>query len=631
MASRVVTTTTTAAALMPSPLTIQILANQHLGGVTGFFPFNDLDAISSIDNQGLFQKLPIIPSIDGQLHINLFPDGCRLDDGKADCQKACQIPRFIFGSLDTFYNCAALSSLVYWTRSFHTFYIPDEADVNASALMAGVALSDFDAKPTLASFVTCAEAACAGDGLHRPCSNAVTALSPKSPPLVVLEAMSSFCPQLPVEINPDIFGPGVRKPLICTPLTFSGGHVLMRRVVQVLISYVLQVCFASVLFLSLKLFVIWVHFVENRRPKQHGKPFSRFNLTRRLTWHDSSALSRTSIAIASTLVEFQEAQCWFVFAIQIASILAVVVSAQGGTFWGEIIVNAAVAFHVSQNGILSMFLIQICLHRERIHNWHTFVGFFAEYILAIIATSQTIYFRDAFELFRKQKQIAACGDNPSPRSYCSSMRGIDGFNLTFFPRPFVYKIVFLVLDSLAILILLVDQLAWTLRANRRTRNLRFFGHPLGHGPLGKYKAGWKWLRRWAFRMLELAYFVINILYMISLVKVFSTNSFEAKQWSYGQIIAMTVWGPVIVKLFDLVISGPPRNGSTLNSGPPRLRIDNFINSRLDQSEGNQSEAGTCSPPLRGAQPGRPNSDVEQTADGSKGEGQRTSANRVASN
>ncbi|KAF4585924.1 hypothetical protein GQ602_005229 [Ophiocordyceps camponoti-floridani] len=607
MTTTTTTTTTTAAALSPSPLTVQILANQNLGGVTGFFPFNDLDALSSIDNQGLFQKLPIIPTIDGQLHINLFPDGCRLDDGQADCQKACQAPSSIFGSLDTFYNCAALSSLAYWTQSFHQFYVPDEADFNATALMAGVALTDFDPKHTLASFVTCAAAACAGDGLHRPCSDSVTALTARSPPLVILEAMSSFCPQLPVEINPDIFGPGV------------------------LISYVLQVCFASLLFLSLKFFVIWVHYVENRRPKQHGKTSSRFNLVRRLTWHDSSALSRTSIAIASTLVEFQEAQCWFVFAIQIASILAVVVSAQGGTFWGEIIVNAAVAFHVSQNGILSMFLIQICLHRERIHNWHTFVGFFAEYVLAIIATSQTIYFRDAFELFRKQKQIGACGNNPSPRSYCSSMRGIDGFNLTFFPRPFVYKIVFLVLDSLAIFILLIDQLAWTLRANRRTRNLRFLGHPLGHGPLGRYKAGWKWLRRWLFRMLELAYFVINILYMISLVKVFSDNSFEAKQWSYGQIIAMTVWGPVIVKLFDLVISGPPKNGATLNSGPPRLRIDNMINSRLGQSEGGQSEAGTCSPPpLRGGQRGRPNSDVEQTADGSKGEGPRTSSNRVAS-
>ncbi|RDA85231.1 hypothetical protein CP532_3266 [Ophiocordyceps camponoti-leonardi (nom. inval.)] len=552
-----------ASVLHPIPLSIQLVPQNNVGGVTGFFPFNDLDAIASIQNRGLFQRLPITPAINGNLHISLFPAGCQIqakEGGKVEtnCHKACQDPASIFGSLETFYNCAALSAVAYWTRSVKVFYIPEEAEHNASQLMAGVPLAKFDAKPTLSRFVSCAEAACEEDNLHRPCSRSVLTLSPKSEPLVVLEAMSSFCPQLPVDINPDIFGPGV------------------------LISYVLQVCFASLLFVFLKAFVIWVHHVQQAKTKTKTKqgPVSKMNLPRRLTWHDSSALSRTSIALATTLVEFQEAQCWFVFAIQIASILAVVVSSQGGTFWAEIIVNAAVAFHVSQNGILSMFLIQICLHREGIHNWHTFVGFFAEYLLAIVATSQTIYFHDAFELFRKQKQLSACGGNPSPRSYCSSMRVVDGFHLNFFPRPYVYKIVFLVLDTVTILILLVDQLSWTLRANRRTKDLRVCGHPLGHGPVGRYKPMWDWFNKWLWRLLELSYFVINILYMISLVKVFNENSFDASKWSYGQIIAMTVWGPVIVKLFDLVIAGPPKNGSTLTSGPPRLRIDNVINQRL---------------------------------------------------
>ncbi|PFH57638.1 hypothetical protein XA68_14763 [Ophiocordyceps unilateralis] len=576
-----------AAASATTALSIELLAEDKMGGVTGFFPFNDMEDISSIESQGLFQKLPIVPDQQGRLRISLFPAGCRLHHhhhhgrrGEADCQKACADARLIFGSVDNFYNCAALASLAYWTRSQNRYHVPLEAERNVSVLMAGLPLAHFDAMPTLASFISCAEAACGGDGLHKPCSAEVKALTPRSPPLVVLEAMGSFCPQLPVEINPDIFGPGV------------------------LISYVLQVCFASLLYLFLKAFTLWVHYVEQRRPEQKTS-VSRLSLPRRLTWHNSSALSRTSMAIAATLVEFQEAQCWFVFAIQIASILAVVVSSQGGTFWGEIIVNAAVAFHVSQNGILSMFLIQICLHREGIHNWHTFVGFFAEYLLAIVATSQTIYFRDAFELFRRQKQLKACGNNPSPRRYCSSIRGIDGFNLTFFPRPYVYKIVFLVLDSVAILILLVDQLSWTLRANRHTKDLRIRGHPLGRGPVGRYKSAWKRFSTWMWRTLELAFFIINILYMVSLVKVFNDNSFDANKWSYGQIIAMTVWGPVIVKLFDLVIAGPPKNGSKLTSGPPRLRIDNVINRRLEPS---REECGGYSPKCR--QSDRSNGDVE---------------------
>jgi hypothetical protein len=45
--------------------------------------------------------------------------------------------------------------------------------------------------------------------------------------------------------------------------------------------------------------------------------------------------------------------------------------------------------------------------------------------------------------------------------------------------------------------------------------------------------------------------------MISLTKVINSESFAANRWSYGQIIAVTVWGPVIVKLFDLLLCKSP--------------------------------------------------------------------------
>lgn len=365
---------------------------------------------------------------------------------------------------------------------------------------------------------------------------------------------------------------------------------------QVLLSYVLQVSFASLLYLATRAFTLYVSLAERGRLQCHrddargrdtgsgqgtemdpgpgsgprrstgtaaGDGASSLRLQRHLTrietliWRDSSALSRTSVAIATTLVEFQEAQCWFVFAIQIASILAIVVNSQEGTFWGEIMVNAAVAFHVSQNGILPMFLVQICLHNEGIRNWHTFIGFLVEYLLAIVATTQKVYFIDAFNLFRKDQALDACGGNPSPRSYCTSMHGVEGLSLTFFPRPLLYKMVFVVLDTIAIVILVLDQMTWTLRTHRRTRHINVGGFRPGHGPAGRFGPAWVRFRRAVWLALELAYLVINLLYMVSLIRVFNADSFEASKWSYGQIIAMTVWGPVIVKLFDLVLCTSP--------------------------------------------------------------------------
>ncbi|GAB0132121.1 hypothetical protein EsDP_00000565 [Epichloe bromicola] len=567
------TLSTHAAAATDIPRPVQVLTHPSADGFSVFFPFHDLAALDVGRQDIVSFKQLIRNGTQGQDTLLLFTDGCRVG-GTADCSRACRDQSLLFGSLETFYNCIALSSISYWTRETSRFYISDEAERNASSIMGSGSLAAFDGKPVLSAFLTCAQGACGADGLHKPCNDSVKGLNPDVNATLIFAAMDDFCPDLEAEINPDIFGPGV------------------------LISYVLQVSFSGTIYLFLKAFTLWVRHSEekNEKAKQMQRT-SSLGLTRRLTriesiiWPDSSALSRTSIAIATTLVEFQEAQCWFVFAIQIASILAIVVNSQEGTFWGEIIVNAAVAFHVSQNGILPMFLIQICLHHEGIRNWHTFLGFFVEYLLAIVATTQKVHFKDAFSLFKQENKIEACGGNPSPRSYCASTQGVEGLRLSFFPHPLLYKLVFLVLNTVAILALVFDQLGWTLRTHRLTKHLSIRGYKLGRAPSsGRLRLAWIRLKQWVWRVLEITYLVVNVLYLVSLVRVISADSFQANKWSYGQIIAMTVWGPVIVKLFDLALSGPPKNGQRLNSGPPRLRIDNVINRRHGTSADEELEA-----------------------------------------
>lgn len=323
----------------------------------------------------------------------------------------------------------------------------------------------------------------------------------------------------------------------------------------------LQVSFSAFLYLLTKGFTLWVRFSQKARQRQQIKRSSTLNLTRRLTriesiiWRDSSALSRTSIAIATTLVEFQEAQAWFVFAIQIASILAVVVNSQEGTFWGEITVNASVAFQLSQNGILPMFLMQLCLHHEGIRNWHTFLGFVLEHILAIVAATQKLYLFDAFRMFKHQNKVDACGGNPSPRSYCASVKREEGLQPGFFPHPWVYGIVFMLLNSCAMFILILDQLSWTLKTHQLTKHVRVRGWQSVRLLAGRTRLRLAWIhfKSWVWSVLEMIYLVVNLLYLVSLVMIINADSFEATRWSYGQIIAMTVWGPVILKLFNLVI------------------------------------------------------------------------------
>ncbi|CAM1504072.1 Fc.00g016630.m01.CDS01 [Cosmosporella sp. VM-42] len=544
----------------PTPLTI--ILRSSIDGTSDFYPFDDIAALNGGSDGGFTFKELFETGIDGGQEIILFESGCQVD-GIADCTRACNDTEIFFGSLETFYNCAALASIAYWTQDAKSYYVSEATEFNASSIMGSGTLAEFDGKPVLNSFIACAKDSCDNDGLSASCDHSIDALSNEtSTAREIFDAMDTFCPDLAAEINPDIFGPGV------------------------LISYVLQVCFSSMLYLFLKGFTIYVRYTQDTKPKPKLKPFAlKRSLTRvgSKVWQDSDAMSRTSIAIATTLVEFQEAQAWFVFAVQIASILAIVVNSQEGTFWGEIIVNDGIAFHVSQNGVLPMFLIQICLHHESIRNWHTFAGFIIEYVLAIVATTQKIYFKDAFELFKKQNPITACGLNPSPRTYCAATRSYDGSQLSFFPHPLLYKMVFLVLDTIAIIVLILDQLAWTLRTHNRTQHKQFGRYRVGRWPDGWMKRHGLRVKRWIWRILEVSYLVVNILYMVSLIQVINSETFAANKWSYGQIIAVTVWGPVIVKLFDLILSGPPKNGRRLNSGPPRLRIDNVINGRVGTS------------------------------------------------
>lgn len=489
-----------------------------------FFPFEDLATLDNQEgDQFSFKKL-IEDGVEDDLDIELFDNGCRLKNGENDCTKACSDASIFFSGLETFYNCAALASISHRTREGSSFYLTDEAERNVSEIMGGGTLAAFDKRFVLDNFVTCAQSACARDALGAPCDRSIGRLNQTSSDGDILAAVDSFCPELPAEVDPDIFGPGV------------------------LISYVLQVCFSSSLYLLLKAFNLYCRWSQKPQRTNSGN----LRRVKTIIWADSGALSRMSIAIATTLVEFQEAQAWFVFAVQIASILAIVVNSSEGTFWGEVVSNAAVAYHISQNGVLPMFLIQVCLHNEGIRNWHTFLGFLVEYLLAIVATTQKVGFKSAIALFKHQNEIAECGGQPSPRTYCAARSGHEGLQINFFPHPLLYKMVFLAVDSITVLVLIIDQVMWTFRKHHKTKDLKWGSWRPGRGPKGKLQRHWNYTKTWFWRMLEVTYLVVNFLYLVSLIKVINGENFAANRWAYGQIIAMTVWGPVVVKLFDLI-------------------------------------------------------------------------------
>lgn len=193
----------------PTPLTI--ILRSSIEGTSDFFPFQDIATLNDRSSKDDFSFKGLLESgINGGQEIVLFESGCRVD-GVSDCTRACNDTTLFFGSLETFYNCASLSSIAYWTQDAKSYYVSDEGEKNVSSIMGGGTVSEFDGRPVLNSFISCAKDSCDNDNLATPCDHSIDQLSiNNSSAEDVFDAMDAFCPDITAEINPDIFGPGVR-------------------------------------------------------------------------------------------------------------------------------------------------------------------------------------------------------------------------------------------------------------------------------------------------------------------------------------------------------------------------------------------------------------------------------------
>lgn len=212
------------------PTALTILLRNRIDDMTDFFPFDDLANLSPSDDNNAFTFRGLIEDgIGGSQEIMLLKSGC-LVDGVPDCSKACNDTELFFGSMETFYNCAALASISYWTQDSMMYFINEEAERNASAVMGDGTLAGFDDGPVLESFVACALESCRDDGLAVPCGDDIGSLSKdNSSAEEIFAAMANFCPAIEAEINPDIFGPGVSHPFCFTHqqrLNSLGPHLL---------------------------------------------------------------------------------------------------------------------------------------------------------------------------------------------------------------------------------------------------------------------------------------------------------------------------------------------------------------------------------------------------------------------
>jgi hypothetical protein len=297
------------------------------------------------------------------------------------------------------------------------------------------------------------------------------------------------------------------------------------------------------------------------------------------------ATSKHWAAAVCSLAEFQEVQLYFVMTTQIAAIITLHDNkiATESTSFGAAITNWGVLTYFSMLGIPNILLVQCCLQRSGLRWWYIFFALLVTILLALLIINGAFMVEtnanEMWSIIKSQQSAGkACGDNPSPMTFCplSARNPVDTGTASFLYNGMgtadslsFSGTTFIILIFPAFLGLLLDQLASTISARfpgvidtlARLDHQRTFQTAIESGLIP-----WVVTIYWA-----IAEGLLAIMVAVSMSTVSSilgrVSIRDGSKWSFGQFIAMMIWAPIVLKFFYFNIC---------QWIPTQLEIDAFI-------------------------------------------------------
>jgi hypothetical protein len=185
---------------------------------------------------------------------------------------------------------------------------------------------------------------------------------------------------------------------------------------------------------------------------------------------------RFHAALASTLVEFQEAQSYFIIAIMIGIIIFQHSNAsfEGSSAIAAVQFDNALINQLALSGVYPIVLAELCLRRYKLSSEYTYAVAFAAivisaYVYTISAATGTL---QVAEHFRGTNIIPQCGGHTDPRSYCNLALGT---NLPTFIDQLTSKLV-IALSVIVLFMIGLEKLAEALEESEswiRTTLIRY--------------------------------------------------------------------------------------------------------------------------------------------------------------
>ena len=275
-------------------------------------------------------------------------------------------------------------------------------------------------------------------------------------------------------------------------------------------------------------------------------------------------------AVKSALVEFHKAQCFFMLAIQVAALVVLKSDSllSSSRSLQELHNNHILIGHISISGFLPVTFIQFCLHDAGMRSWYLLVLS----VLTVAASAVTLYTASSLHLSAANiKKLQShttnyrnCG-NLDPAAFCLR----DGDPI-YFTEPWG-RTGSLVFCLVILAVVVLDQsdlrtptlykhlqarisnftdcmLEVLLRRHGVAKSLRYL-HLNTTERLYRATIGLLFLVIWVwFTFLILGFFI-----QLSPRAVFTIST----EWTFGQIVALTVWAAPLIECLKLLARGFP--------------------------------------------------------------------------
>ncbi|ENH73342.1 hypothetical protein FOC1_g10008827 [Fusarium oxysporum f. sp. cubense race 1] len=305
-------------------------------------------------------------------------------------------------------------------------------------------------------------------------------------------------------------------------------------------------------------------------------------------WQKMVSRSTFGVAVASTLVDLQEAQAVFLGTISIAAIITF--SSSSGTGLGNIssllswLTNNLTVRGMVSAGMYPLLFVQLILQKTHNRWWYTLVLVFINWVLVVlIARPQTVDESSLLEHFTDSSPLERCGNHTGPRTFCqtfnkpaergsSSTTGeelghLDRDAESFFKfhsriqAPMHVIMAFLILDWILAMIrmhllergdwlshkahALMDSLPLRLKSFYTRRYFVLFTEAI-------------WI---SMEVLTIVMGAIGVhefaafMHLLSGGESGNESKVALSKWGFGQLVAVCVWVPVILKFACLMVDG----------------------------------------------------------------------------